>query len=226
MLGQVVFVSRLRSRLKLSNPDILWCGVQSLSGVPSGYFDVGDRWYYILHPRPAYILVAEHGGRVNFMAASWVMPLSEDPPRIVAAIDKSSFTMELILSSKAFTVNVLTIEHVDFIYGAGTTSGRNIDKLALLGAEVSRDTVTGGPRLSKPKPVGGIEARVHRVYSDVADDVNLVVADVVAAYADPTLFNERYGWDLRKARIAIHAAGRAFTVPGGLYVAKKPAAKQ
>ncbi|WP_110138797.1 flavin reductase family protein [Hyperthermus butylicus] len=193
--------------------------------MPGGYVEAGDKWYYILHPRPAYILVTEYGGRVNFMAASWVMPLSEDPPRIVAALDKASFTMELILSSKAFTVNVLTIDHVDFIYAAGTTSGRRVDKLAVLGAEISRDTVTGVPRLSKPRPIGVIEASVYRVYSDVAEDVHLIVADVVAAYADPEFFNEKYGWDLRKARIAIHAAGRAFTIPGGLYIAKKLAAK-
>ena len=188
---------------------------------PRGYIDAGDKWYYVLHPRPAYIVVSEHNGKVDFMAASWVMPFSEDPARIVASLEKEAYTTTLIRGSGLFTVNVLGVENIDFIYGAGTTSGRRVDKLRLLGAEVAKDTVTGAPRLSQPKPIGVIEARVYRIVGDVAEDVDLVIADVVAAYADESLFNTRYGWELRKTRIAMHSAGRAFTTNSGLYVARR-----
>lgn len=188
---------------------------------PRGYVDAGEKWYYVLHPRPVYIVLAEHAGRVNFMAASWVMPFSEEPPRIVAALEKEAYTTELVKTSGIFTVNVLGVEHVDFIYGAGTTSGRRVDKLSVLGAEVSRDTVTGAPRLSRPQPIGIVEAKVHKLLDDLAEDVYLVVADVLAAYADESLFNTRYGWEIRRARIAMHSAGRAFTTNNGLYIAKK-----
>jgi flavin reductase (DIM6/NTAB) family NADH-FMN oxidoreductase RutF len=188
---------------------------------PEGYIDAGKKWYYVLHPRPVYVVAAEHNGRANFMAASWIMPLSEEPARIVAALDKEAYTTELVLGAGVFTVNVLSAEHVDFIYGAGTMSGRKVDKIRVLGAELARDTVTGAPRLAKPRPLGVIEARVYRSLGDVAEDVYLVVADVVAAYADAELFNPRYGWELKKVRVAMHSAGRAFTTNDGLYVAKK-----
>ena len=188
---------------------------------PRGYIDAGKKWYYVLHPRPVYIILAEHAGRVNFMAASWVMPFSEEPPRIVAALEKEAYTTELVKASDIFTVNVLGVEYVDFIYGAGTTSGREVDKLSVLGAEVSRDTVTGAPRLGRPQPIGVIEAKVYRLLDELAEDVYLVVADVVAAYAVESLFNTRYGWEIRRARIAMHSAGRAFTTNNGLYVARK-----
>jgi flavin reductase (DIM6/NTAB) family NADH-FMN oxidoreductase RutF len=159
------------------------------------------------------------------MAASWVSPFSEEPPRITAAVEKESLTGELIRGAGLFTVNVLSVDHVDFIYGAGTVSGREADKARLLGAEFSRDTVTGAPRLSKPEPMGVLEARVYRVYTDLAEDVDLVVADVVAVHVDPSLYSERYGWDLRRARVAMHAAGRAFTTASGLYLAGRRGGK-
>ncbi|ALL00228.1 hypothetical protein Pyrde_0178 [Pyrodictium delaneyi] len=192
-----------------------------MAGVPEGYVDAGERWPRVLAPRPAYVLVAEARGRVNFMSASWVMPFSEEPPRIVAALDREAYTPELIIESGVFTVNVFTVDEVDFVYAAGTTSGREVDKLRLLGAEVARDTVTGAPRLVKPRPVGVVEARVYRVLSDLADDVHLIVADVAAAYADAELYNPRYGWELRKARILLHSTGRAFTTNSGIYTPKR-----
>ena len=186
-----------------------------------GYVRVGGKWYYLLHPRPVYIVAAASGGRVNFMAASWVMPFSEEPPRIVAALEKESLTREYAVSSGFFTVNVLSVEHVDFIYAAGTTSGRRVDKVSLLGARFEADGETGAPRLVEPRPMGYLVARVHKVYTDLAEDVDLVVGDVVSAYADPSLFNERFGWDLRRARVAMHAAGRGFTTASQLFVARR-----
>ena len=197
-----------------------------MAGIPQGYVDAGERWPRVLAPRPAYVLVAEARGRVNFMSASWVMPFSEEPSRIVAALDKEAYTPELIIESRAFTVNVFTVNEVDFVYAAGTISGREVDKPRLLGAEVARDTVTGAPRLVKPRPVGVVEARVYRVLSDLADDVHLVVADVAAAYADAGLYNPRYGWELRKARILLHSTGRAFTTNSGIYTPRRTHARR
>ncbi len=180
-----------------------------------------DSWYYILHPRPAYIIVSEANGKTNFMAASWVMPLSEEPPRIVAALDKESYTAKLIVDSGVFSINVYTVNERDFVYSAGTISGKDTDKLSLLGAKVSKNPVTGIPRIERPRPIGVIESRVYKIYGDVAEDVYLVVGDVVAAYADENLFNERFGWDLRNTKILLHAAGRGFTTNSYVYVARK-----
>ncbi len=187
-----------------------------------GYVRISlERWYYVLHPRPAYVLAAEARGRVNFMAASWVMPFSEDPPRLVVSLEKESLTRELIVESRVFTVNVYSVEYVDFVYAAGTLKGRRVDKARVLGVEFSRDTETGAPRIVRPRPIGFLEARVYRVLDDLAEDVDLVVADVVAAYADPSLYNQNYGWVLEKAKVLQHAAGKAFTAATRLYIARR-----
>ena len=49
--------------------------------------------------------------------------------------------------------------------------------------------------------------------------VTLVLADVVGARAVEGAFNDRYGWDLRRVKIPLHAAGRAFVKPGRLVLA-------
>ncbi len=186
----------------------------------SGFIEVGSKWYYVLHPRPVYVLVAERNGKVNFMAASWVMPFSEEPPRVVAALDKEALTTAYIKSSRCFTINVLDIGYKDFVYTAGTVSGRDVDKVSLLKASTTRDTATGAPRLTQPEPIGYLDVRVYRILEDLAEDVDLVVGDVVSSYARKDLFS-RYGWDLKKTKILLHSAGRAFTTQTGIFIAKK-----
>ncbi|MCD6488355.1 MAG: flavin reductase [Desulfurococcales archaeon] len=45
--------------------------------------------YYVLHPRPVYLIVTRRKqGGYNVMAASWVMPVSEEPPLVALAISK------------------------------------------------------------------------------------------------------------------------------------------
>ena len=192
-----------------------------MAAAPEGYVDAGSRWYRVLHPRPVYIVAASSGGRANFMAASWVMPFSEEPPRIVAALEKDSYTVRLIVESGEFTVNVMDVGSRDFVYTAGTVSGSEVDKVEALAAMLAPGTRVKAPRLVHPRPLAVVEARLHRLLGDLAEDVYLAVADVVAAYALEELYNERYGWELRRTRVLMHSAGRAFTTNTGVYVARR-----
>ena len=180
---------------------------------------VESRRYRVLHPRPVYVIVASHGGRVNAMAASWVSPLSEEPERIMAAFEKDSYTYSLVRASGVFTVNVVGPEHVQLVWCVGTRSGREVDKIRECGVRLE-DSPDGFPAPHLADALGFIEARVFRIYEDVAEDVDLVVADVAAAYARGGLYNPRYGWELQKAHVLMHASGRAFTTPGRLLVAR------
>ena len=90
--------------------------------------------YYVLHPRPVYLIVTRRKqGGYNVMAASWVMPVSEDPPLVALAISKESYTHELIEEFKELTINVVGEEYLDIVYRAGTITGRNTDKWNMLG---------------------------------------------------------------------------------------------
>lgn len=178
-----------------------------------------ENLYKLFHPRPVYIVAAGTPEKHSFMAIAWLSPLSEDPPRIMAAFGKESFTYQLIKEHGVFSVNILDVKEYEFIFRAGTVSGKDVDKEKLLGAKLVY-TDTGAPRLEKPEPIAWVEAKVFKILDDVAEDVDLVIADILAAYAKPKLFNERYGWVLKEARIPLHVSGRVFTTISGFYMAR------
>ncbi len=181
------------------------------------YAEVTTRRYRLLHPRPVYVIVVEAEGRVNAMAASWVSPFSEEPERIIIALDKESYTRELLAKTEYLTVNVVGEGHAELVWCVGTRSGREADKVKECGVSLAPAEKVPSKRLADA--LGWVEARVHRVIEDLAEDVDLVVADVVAAYARSDAYNPRYGWELAKAKILLHASGRAFTTTGRLIVA-------
>ncbi|RSN67157.1 flavin reductase family protein [Candidatus Korarchaeum cryptofilum] len=87
-------------------------------------------FYLLLHPRPAYVIGSGRWGeRVNFMAASWVSPVGEEPPSLIVALGKESLTLELIEIYGEFTVNVIPISLVEELYYVGSRSGRDEGEL-------------------------------------------------------------------------------------------------
>ncbi|MCC6039955.1 MAG: flavin reductase family protein, partial [Thermofilum sp.] len=87
-----------------------------------------SRFYLLLHPRPAYIIGSgKVGERVNFMAASWVTPIAEEPPLVGVAVDVTSYTHELIERYGEFTVNVVPVSMLEKLYYVGSRSGRKED---------------------------------------------------------------------------------------------------
>ena len=71
-------------------------------------------YYYLLHPRPAYIIGSGTlDGKANLMAASWVSPVSEEPERVAIALDRESYTYELVKRTGEFTINVLPANFVE-----------------------------------------------------------------------------------------------------------------
>jgi len=177
-----------------------------------------EAFYLILHPRPAYAIGSGRVGEVvNFMAASWVTPVAEEPPRAAVAIDVESYTHELISKYGEFTINVLPMERVDVLYGIGSVSGRDVDKVAKYGVEAAKGRAVEAPIIADA--VGVLECKVTaRVESE---DTTLFVGDVVAAYANEEYFSERRGWATRKIDIPLHNWGRGFYRLGRLVMASR-----
>ncbi|MGB9708616.1 MAG: flavin reductase family protein [Infirmifilum sp.] len=163
------------------------------------------KFYLLLHPRPAYIIGSGLvGERVNFMAASWVTPVAEEPPLVGVAIDVTSYTHELIIKYGEFTVNVLPLSRINDIYYFGSRSGRNEDKSSRLGYRK-------GSKVSAPvllDAVGILECKVS--HSIKANDVTFFIGEVVEAEADEEVFDERIGWKTLKAKIPLHNWGKLF----------------
>jgi len=175
--------------------------------------EVKNRQYLILHPRPVYIIGSgKFGEEVNLMAASWVMPVSEEPPKVALSVDKECYTFELIEKYGEFTVNVVEENYLDEIWFLGTTSGREVDKIAKTGLTVVKGRKVDAPVIKEA--LGVLEAKVSEKI-DVGE-CRLYVGDIVYAEADESKYSLRYGWDLRKTRLIHHLSGKAFMTNGRL----------
>ena len=174
-----------------------------------------EEFYLVLHPRPAYLIGSGRVGEaVNFMAASWVMPVSEEPPRVAIAIGVDSYTHELIERYRQFSVNVYPMEKIDIVYACGSLSGRKVDKVSKLGLKVIKGRQVAAPVLSDALAV--LECEVWKMLE--SGDTSLVVGDVKAAYADEKAFESGRGW---KVSIPLHNWGRGFYNLGRLKLAKR-----
>jgi len=171
--------------------------------------------YKPLHPRPVYLVVSGRlGERLNVMSASWVMPVSEEPLRIAIAVERETYTFELIEEYRELTINVVDDKLLNKVWHAGTTSGRSVDKIKEIGFELEKPLRTRVPGLREALAI--IECRVWSHLD--SGEVRLYVVDVLSIRVKPEYYNERYGWDIRKARVLMHLTGKAFTIPGRLLI--------
>jgi len=178
--------------------------------------DVKEEFYKVLHPKLTVLIAAySRDGRPNVMACSWITPASEEPPLIAAFISKASYTRQLILGSKCFTVNVPTLDMLKAVWVAGTKTGRRVDKVREMG-------ITVKPARSVKAPIiEGCAAYLECRLSQAVEvgECTAIVGEVVEAYADPQLFREGQ-WDVERAKLLLHLGGAAFTHPSGLVRAR------
>ncbi len=175
-----------------------------------------ERYYMLLHPRPAYVIGSgKWGEKINFMAASWVSPIAEEPPLVGVAIDIESYTHELIETYRQYTINIVEKKYIDKIYTVGSVSGREFDKTKVF-------TAIKASSIDAPivkDAIGVLECIV--VNSVEAEDVTLFLGRVVRAAADPNYFSERKGWSVANNPIPLHNWGRGFYTVGMFKMAEK-----
>ncbi|MCR6669572.1 MAG: flavin reductase family protein [archaeon YNP-WB-040] len=174
-----------------------------------------DKFYLILHPRPAYVIGSgKFGEKVNFMAASWVTPMGEEPPLVCVAIGKGSLTNELIHEYRQFSVNILPIDRVNELYTVGTVSGREMDKTKILKA-------VEGDELTVPIVEDAIAVLECELWDKIeSNDVTLFIGQVVNAKANPKYFNQKTGWNIRDNPVPLHNWGKGFHRVGQFIMAK------
>ena len=181
------------------------------------YKEIEPENYYVFHPRPAYLIVSKKPGNgYNVMAASWVTPVSEEPPLVMVTVSKEAYSNKLIREAGEFTINVMGAEHVDIVYKAGSISGKDVDKWSILGLKPLDPLKITTPGIDGA--YGVIECIVENAIE--AGESTLFIGRIVSIRVREDLFT-KYGWDLRKAQVILHQSGRAFALPGRLVFAKK-----
>lgn len=87
-----------------------------------------EKLYRLLYPMRACLITSRHEGKDNIMAASWVFPLSMDPPLFGVSVSERRFSCDLIRKGKVFGINLPHPELREATVICGTTSGRDGDK--------------------------------------------------------------------------------------------------
>ena len=175
-------------------------------------------FYYLLHPRPVVVIITLcEGGKVNAMPASWITPISEEPPALAVAIDRENYTFKCIEQLREATFNIPSQEHVNTVYGLGTVSGREVDKVKMFSLKLGKASKVSAPIWLDA--IGWIEGRVvNRV--DIGE-TTLYIFEVLDYYAKPDTVSE-WGWRLDKTSPLHHGTGRGFHTVGKLILASKP----
>lgn len=172
-----------------------------------------DQAYRLLNHGPVTLVGSAHDGAHNVMAASWVMPLDFDPPKVTLVIDKNTLTRELVEASDEFSLSIPGRALASETLRVGSCSGRDCVKLN------TSDGLRTFPAEHILAPliagcVAWLECRVipenhHQQHYD------LFVAEVVAAKADDCAYAKGRWIFLDEALRTLHyVAGGHFFLTG------------
>lgn len=171
---------------------------------------------------PTVLIVTEHEGRRNVMAAAWSMPVEFTPPRIAVVVDKKTHTRELLQASGRFAIGLPCAALADLTFAVGSESGREVDKFVRHGLRWSPGSALGLPLIDGC--VAWLELRhLPEPHSEEAYDT--VFGEAVSAQADDRVFSAGR-WSFRDDNAELHTlhhlGGGAFAVPSRVVQARLP----
>ncbi len=174
--------------------------------------------YRLLNPGSVLWVSVGDRARDNLFALTWNMPLESDPPLVAILTARDHFSYPFIERTGELALNVPHADQLDALYGCGTTSGREVDdKFARFGLSREPARVIGVPLVAEA--VASLECRVQRTI-DVEGSA-LIIAEVVAACADPRHFARGvYQFDHGLALLH-HLSGNRFCVSREVHSARR-----
>ncbi|WP_144113125.1 flavin reductase family protein [Paraburkholderia sp. BCC1886] len=165
----------------------------------------------LLNHGPVTIITSAHGGRANVMAASWAMPLDFDPPKVVVVVDRPTLTRELIEAGGVFGLQLPSRGFAAETLAVGSNRGADLDKFSAFDLETFP-----AQRIDVPMLAGCIVWLECKVIPDDSQRHDLIIGEVVAAYADKRVYsNNRWHFgDDPDLRTCHYVAGGTFFATG------------
>lgn len=155
-------------------------------------------------PLPAWVIGAyDAAGKPNAMTASWTGVCCSDPPCVYFSARKSRYTFECVTASRAFTVNVPSVEQAQVADYLGTVSGRKLDKLQAAGLEVrpaehvSAPYIIGFPLIIECQLASTVELGSHTMF----------IGEIVDVKCDETILGPDGKPDGSRLRPFIYSTG-------------------
>jgi flavin reductase (DIM6/NTAB) family NADH-FMN oxidoreductase RutF len=159
----------------------------------------------INHSPVALISTAYQTAR-DVMPLAWLMPASHTPRLVAISLVPKRYTYELLEKSKEFVINIPSINQKELVQKCGSVSGRNEDKFKAFNIRTLSADVVQAPLLEDC--VAHLEC--HYVSEAKAGDHNIIIAEVLKAWANEGVMRKEGVVDLKKAQMLHHLGGNYF----------------
>lgn len=127
-------------------------------------------------PYGFYSVTSRNGEEVNAMALTWVIQVSFEPRLLAIAVQKTSYSYQLIEKGKVFILNIFNQD--DFELVKPVTKGRSKRPDKMEGIKYSLQSITGAPIFEGAAAY--LECKVTNTF-DIGGDHNIVIGEVVGA---------------------------------------------
>lgn len=174
--------------------------------------------YRLLNPGCVLLVSVGDGTRDNVFAATWNMPVYDEPAFCAFACAKGHHSYSFIEATGEVVLNVPDLSLVDAVYGCGSTSGRDIDKFARFGLRRRAGRLVRAPLIDQC--VASLECRVEQTI-DVHDSALLLLKVVRAEACSAHFRSGRWQFD-RGLGLIHHVSGAQFCVSDRMVEARKP----
>ena len=128
---------------------------------------------------PALVVSRGAKDRINFLTAMWFTPTGFEPSRMVVAIQKKTFTYNLLLERGEFVMSAPTEKLMDVVVFAGYISGKDVDKWKATGLTPVKPSKGSVPLIGEA--IGNVEYRVVRQIP-FDEGTDLFVGEVLATH--------------------------------------------
>lgn len=173
--------------------------------------------YHLINHGPCNLITTGDGERRNVAPINWTMPIQDEPPLVLMAVEPGIFTDELLKANGEFAVNVMGEEHAPQMLFCGRRTGRELDKFRETGLTPVPCAAVKPPRLAES--LAHLECRV--VATHAHDGITLYVGEVKHAEAEEEVFDGKT-WRPERGRTLHHLGGGVFTVTERVVTVPKP----
>ncbi|MBI4396162.1 MAG: flavin reductase family protein [Elusimicrobia bacterium] len=163
--------------------------------------------YRLINHGPCCLIATGDGERRNLAPINWTMPIQDEPPLVLMAVEKGVYTDDLLQANGEFVVNVVGGEWVRQILFCGQNSGRKMDKLTAAGFTPLPSKTVKPPHLMET--IGHMECRVVNIHA--YEGIHLYVGQVLYAEVESEFFDGEY-LRVEAARTPHHIGGGRFAV--------------
>jgi flavin reductase (DIM6/NTAB) family NADH-FMN oxidoreductase RutF len=164
----------------------------------------------LLGGSPVAFIGTRYRERPNVMAASWITPISINPPMLAVAISKNCVSHDFIERTGQFSVSIPSLAMAEQLRDSGMVSGQDVDdKFEHLGLKP-----TAGEALSAPLVAGCLaylECSVIEAY-EAGEEHTVFFAEVAAAQADDRAFDGTWRLEDAAMKPLHHLGGHQYAV--------------